>query len=125
MKKITGILITVFTIQCSFGQATGTAKNLTDSISLKVIHYLQNKQPDSIYNIVGEKFKSQLSNADFKNITENQVFPLNNFQKVSFVKTVNGINKYKVEGSPELQMLIGLDKENMIETFLIQPFKAD
>ena len=44
---------------------------------------------------------------------------------VSFVKTINGINKYKVEGSPELQLLISVDKENKIETLLIQPFNPD
>ncbi len=124
MKKTISLLLTFFTIQFSFCQ-TGIPKNITDSISLEVIHYLQTKQADSIYNLAGEKFRNQIPKAEFENISENQVFPLNNFQNVSFVKTVNGINKYKVEGSPELQMLIGLDKENMLETFLIQPFKAD
>jgi len=52
----------------------------------------------------------------------NQVFPLNDFKNVTFVKTVEGINKYKVDGSPELQLLIGLDKDNKLETFLIQAF---
>jgi hypothetical protein len=124
MKKTTSILFTVFAIQFGYSQI-GIPKNITDSVSIQVIHYLQNKQADSIYNVAGEKFKSQIPGADFKSIAENQVFPLNNFQNVSFVKTVNGVNKYKVEGSPELQLLISLDKENKLETFLIQPFNPD
>jgi hypothetical protein len=37
----------------------------------------------------------------------------------------NGINKYKISGSPELQLLVGLNEENMIQTLMIQPYKDD
>ena len=87
-----------------------------------MIHYFQVKQADSIYALAGEKFKSQLTAESFKNISETQIFPLNNFQQVSYVSTTNGINKYKVAGSPDLQLLISIDKENKLETLLIQPF---
>ena len=89
---------------------------------LIVIHYLQTKQTNSIYALAGENFKSKISAADFKSISETQVFPLNNFQNVTYVSTTNGINKYKVAGTPDLQLLIGLDKENKLETFLIQGY---
>ena len=55
----------------------------------------------------------------------NQLFPLNDFKHAAFVKTTGGINKYKVAGSPELQLLVGLDAENKIETLLIQPFAEE
>ena len=125
MKKVIFIFIGVLFIQSGFTQAANTSKSILDSISLKVIYYLENKQPDSIYSLAGENFRNHLTKEDFKSISENQIFPINNFQDVTFVKTLNGINKYKVAGSPELQLLISLDKDNKIETFLIQPYSEN
>ena len=122
MKKIAFILVTIVITHTAFSQTNNTNQKTLDSISDVVIHYLQTKQTDSIYALAGERFKSLLSAENFKSISENQVFPLNDFQHVTFVSTTNGINKYKVTGSPDLQLLIGLDKENKLETFLIKAF---
>lgn len=121
MKKIVFVLIAVAIMHKGFSQTSNNQTTL-DSISNIVIHYLQTKQTDSIYALAGERFKSQLSAADFKSISEKQVFPLNDFQHVSYVGTTNGINKYKVAGTPDLQLLIGLDNENKLETFLLKAF---
>jgi hypothetical protein len=121
MKKIVFILIAVVIMHKGFSQTSNNQTTL-DSVSNIVIHYLQTKQTDSIYALAGERFKSQLNAETFKSISENNVFPLNDFQHVSYVSTTNGINKYKVTGSPDLQLLIGLDKENKLETFLIKAF---
>jgi hypothetical protein len=125
MKKTIVIFIGVLFIQSGFTRATNTSKNILDFISLKVIYYLQNKQADSIYSITGQNFRNHITKDDFKSISENQIFPINNFQNVTYVKTLNEINKYKVAGSPELQLLIGIDKENKIETLLIQPYSEN
>ena len=122
MKKIAFILVTIVITHTAFGQTNNSNQKTLDSISAVVIHYLQTKQTDSIYALAGERFRGQLSAENFKSISENQVFPLNDFQHVTFVSTTNGINKYKVTGSPDLQLLIGLDKENKLETFLIKAF---
>jgi|SRR5690242_6105143 len=122
MKKLSIIIIMVVSMQACLAQNTTSAQRILDSVSQKAIYYLQQKQSDSIYAMAGENFRSHLSQEDFKQISMNQVFPLNDFKNVTFVKTVEGINKYKVDGSPELQLLIGLDKDNKLETFLIQAF---
>ena len=122
MKKLSIIIIMVVSMQACLAQNTTSAQRILDSVSQKAIYYLQQKQSDSIYAMAGENFRSHLSHEDFKQISMNQVFPLNDFKNVAFVKTVEGINKYKVDGSPELQLLIGLDKDNKLETFLIQAF---
>lgn len=93
-----------------------------DSVSNLVIHFLQEKQADSIYAMAGEDFKSKLSQSDFKSVAESQVFLINDFKNITFVSTTSGINKYKVSGSPELQLLVGLDREAKLYTLLIQPF---
>ena len=105
-----------------FSQVNNSNQSTLNSVSKIVIHYLQTKQSDSIYALAGESFKSQLSAENFRSISQNQVFPLNNFSNTTYVNTTNGINKYKVSGTPDLQLLIGLDKENKLQTLLIQPF---
>ena len=107
-------------MQASFSQTYSGNQTTLDSISKVVIHYLQAKQADSIYALTGERFRSQLTAENFKSISEKQVFPLNDFQNVTFVSTTNGVNTYKVAGTPDLQLLIGLDTKNKLETFLIK-----
>ena len=125
MKKTFTGIITILIMHAGFGQVSNTSQTTLDSISAIVIHYMQVKQADSIYALAGEQFKSQLSAATFKSISETQVFPLNDFKSVTYVSTTNGINKYKIAGTPDLQMFIGLDKENKLETFLIQPYSGN
>ena len=122
MKKVAFTIIILLLTPGVFSQVKDASQNLLDSMSHKVIHYFQNKQADSVYALAGQIFKNHITAEDFKSIAENQIFSLNNFQDVTYVSTVNGINKYKVSGSPELQLLISLDKQNKIETLLIQPF---
>ena len=111
-------------MQLDFSQQSAS-NSLTDSISMKVIHYLQVKQADSIYAMAGANFKNALSQEKFESVVNEQLLPLNDFKQVSFVKTISGINKYKVEGTPQLQLLVGLDKSNLLQTFLVQPFSEN
>ena len=122
MKKFLFVIVIVATVNTGFGQTDKAYQVALDSVSKTVIHYLQTKQTDSLYALAGTNFKNQLNAETFKNISENQIYPLNNFQQVTFINTANGINKYKITGTPDLQLLISLDKENKLETFLIQPF---
>lgn len=125
MKKIAFTAITIFILHTGFTQTNNAYQTTLDSISKIVIHYLQTKQTDSIYALAGADFKNQLTAETFKSISENQIYPLNDFKNVTFVNTTNGINKYKVTGSPDLQLLISLDKENKLETFLVQPYSSN
>ena len=122
MKKATFTIITILIMNASFCQTNNAHQATLDSISKVVIHYLQSKQADSIYAIAGKNFKSHMSAENFKSVAENQVFPLNDFKNTVYIETTNGINKYKVPGTPDLRLLVGLDNENKLETLLIQPF---
>lgn len=122
MKKTTLTILAILLLQTAFTQTVSKNTSTLDSISRLVIHYLQAKQPDSIYALAGETFRSHLKLEDFKAISQNQVFPMNDFQHTSFVGNENGINKYKVAGTPDLQLLIGLDAANKLETLLIKAF---
>jgi len=121
MKKFVFTIIIALIIHTSFSQ-TNTSQTKLDSISAIVIHYMQVKQADRIYALAGENFKNHLTQENFKSISEQQVFPLNDFQHISSISTANGINKYKVADTADLQLFIGLDKDDKLETSLIQPF---
>ena len=123
MKKFVFTIIIALIMHAGFSQTNNTNQITLDSISAVVIHYMQAKQADSIYSLAGQNFKNHLTKDNFKSISETQVFPLNDFQHVSFIGTINGINKYKVAGAPDLQLLISIDKENKLETLLIQPLQ--
>lgn len=125
MKKILFTIITVLIMHVGFSQTKDASQLMLDSISKKVIHYFQAKQPDSIYALTGQDFRSKITAENFKSISENQIFPINNFQNVTYVSTTNGLNKYKVSGTPDRQLLISLDKENKLETLLLQPFSEN
>ncbi|MGH2564451.1 MAG: hypothetical protein ACRDE5_08060 [Ginsengibacter sp.] len=125
MKKVLFTIITGLIMHAGFSQVKDPSQIILDSISKKVIHYFQTKQADSIYALAGQDFRSRITAENFKSISENQIFPVNNFQNVTYISTTDGINKYKVSGTPELQLLIGLDKENKLETLLLQPFSEN
>ena len=125
MKVIVANII-IFILMANIQAQTKTLRQLkTDSVANKVIEYLGNHQSDSIYEMCGDNFKSHISKENFENISKNQLYPINDYKKVTFIKTINGVNKYKVAGQPELQLLVGLDADFKIETLLIQPFAED
>ena len=125
--KILVVNIAFFMFVANIQAQTKTLIQLkTDSIDNKVIEYLANHQADSIYRMCGEHFKSQISQDNFESISQNKLYPINDFKKVTYEKTINGINKYKVSGKPDdLQLLVGLDADFKIETLLVQPFAED
>lgn len=126
MKNIMlNIFVVVFFIGTASGQIQQGPSKKLDSVSLKVISFLKSKQPDSVYALTGKAFREKITSENFNSITTNQIFPLTDFQNVKYVSTSQGINKYRIEGSPVLQLLIGLDVDDKIQTLLIQEYTGD
>ncbi|MEO9069442.1 MAG: hypothetical protein ABI261_00310 [Ginsengibacter sp.] len=124
--KIIVVNIAFFMFVANIQAQTKTLIQLkTDSIGNKVIEYLANHQTDSIYRMCSGHFKSQISQDNFESISQNKLYAINDFKRVGFIKTIKGINKYKVSGQPDLQLFIGLDADFKIETLLVQPFAED
>lgn len=96
-----------------------------DSVAAKVIHYFQQKQADSVYLMTGKSFQDKITSENFSSITTTKIFPLNDFSKVTYVSNDGGVSKYKVGGTPDLQLLIGLDADDKIETLLVQQYSGD
>ena len=98
-----------------------TAKK-TDIVAQKVIGYFKAQHPDSAYALTGKSFQDKISSESFTSIFTGQILPLNNFENVSFVSSTDGINKYKISGTPDLELLIGLDEIGKVETLLVKPY---
>ena len=94
-----------------------------DSVTLLVKKYFNAKDADALYALSGEAFKSQLSAEQFKQISNNNLFPLGTMQ-TTFESNANGVNKYKAVFTTGgvLAMYVSLDNKDKLYTFLFKPY---
>lgn len=124
MKKLIPLIaMAVIHVGC-FSQPPQQQK--LDSVVLLVKQYFNAKDVDGLYNLTGEDFKKQLPPATFKQVAENNLFPLGEMKDALYEKQVNGVSKYKaVFATANLNMLISLDDKDKIKAFLFQPYTDD
>lgn len=115
-------IIMIFVSACFTTNAQVKAPSSLDSVAARVIHYLQQQQPDSVYQMTGTAFQEKITAENFNSISTTKIFPLNDFKTVRFEKFEAGISKYEVDGEPKLQLLIGIDEKHKIETLLVQQY---
>ena len=121
MKKIFLLLIFPCISICSFAQNSNQYK--VDSVCQLVKKYFNEKNSSQLYALTGAAFKNALSPDAFKTVCDNNLFPLGEIKQVVYEKNENGVGKYKaVFGSVNLSLLISLDKNDKIETFLFKPY---
>jgi CubicO group peptidase (beta-lactamase class C family) len=97
----------------------------TDSVFVLVKKFFNAKQADSIYALTGTNFRHAVSEGQFRSLSQQQLFPLNEIKGSTVISFVNNkVSTYKlVFPSVTLQLLMSLDTENKIELFLFQPYK--
>jgi CubicO group peptidase (beta-lactamase class C family) len=101
-------------------------KEKVETMKNKVIKFFNAQNADSLYALTGTGFKKQLSAEAFKNIAENNLFPLGEIKLAEFEKFEKGVSKYKITSDVAiLSMYLSLDSSGMIETFLFQPYKKE
>lgn len=124
MKKMLPLLIIVMMNAKCFSQTNPQQK--IDSVCVLLKQYFNTKEADKLYTLTGEAFKKQLSPEAFKQICENNLFTLGQMKEVSFEKITNGVSKYKtVFAAGNFDLLLSLDKNDKLETFLIRPYTDD
>jgi CubicO group peptidase (beta-lactamase class C family) len=119
------ILFIIAATQFTSAQSHQQLKN--DSVFVLVKKYFNAKQADSIYSLAGSTFKKALSAETFRNVAEQQLFPIGQIKESSLVSFVNNkMSTYKlVFESVTLQLLMTLDEDNKLELFLFQPYKTE
>lgn len=126
MKLILTICFFCFVfIDVQAQQPTTPQEIKTDVVAQKLLQYFANKQADSAYALAGEAFKTALPYDKWTAICEKQLYGLMPFRNVTFLRSKNGVNKYKMDGIVALQLLISLDNADKMQVFLIQPFQDD
>lgn len=123
MKKIMLTAIAITAVAFLFAQEQ---QEKIGKVKDKVITFFNAKQADSIYSLAGVAFKKQLSDATFKNVAENQLFPLGKIKSVNFEKFTKGVSKYKVIFENfTAAMYLSLDTADKLEVLLFQPYKDE
>jgi CubicO group peptidase (beta-lactamase class C family) len=121
MKKILAIVILLSLANSIMAQHTQQEK--TDSVCQLVKKYFNQKNPSAIYDLAGEGFHKALSADAFKNICNQNLFPLGEMQEPVLENFSNGVSKYLVTfGTMKLSLLMSLDKADKMEAFLFKPY---
>jgi len=99
----------------------------TDSVLNLVSLHLEMKDADGIYALTGEQFKNKLSLEMFRNVANQQLFPLGEIKEVSLISFVNNKTAtYKVQFDVlMMQVLLSLDENGKIDLFYFRPFKIE
>ncbi len=125
MTRNAGMLLFLLATTVSgLGQSTPREKN--DSVCALVRRYMNEKAVDSLYALTGESFRKQINPDVFKNISNNNLFPLGEMKESSFVKNIGEVTIYKaVFSSVTFSLTIGLDSLGKLESFAFQPYKDE
>lgn len=84
--------------------------------------YLNDNQPDSLYALMGESFKAQISADKMKEVSSQIIGQLGKWTAVEPKGVQSGVGKYKATFAlAALDFFISLDKQGKIETFLFKP----
>jgi CubicO group peptidase (beta-lactamase class C family) len=123
--KQTLILISFFCVG-NILLAQDNPQGKTDSVCRLVRKFFNEQNSDQLYALTGDAFKKALSPEAFKSVCDKSLFPLGEFKEPIFENYSDGVCKYKaVFTSMQLALLIGLDKNDKIETFQFQPYVDD
>ena len=121
MKKLF-LLLTLISMD-NLLSAQNSQQQKIDSVCQIVKQYFNEKNATKIYELTGEAFQKQLTPEAFKNIADNNLFPLGEMKSTEFENHADGISKYKAAfASMNLALFISLDKNDKIETFLFKPY---
>lgn len=94
----------------------------SDTILKHFKNYFNQQQTDSIYLQWGDKAKQAVSKAQLDTLLKTQLYPLGKILSSSFMEQDNNLVHYKlVFNRTALKLILSIDSNKKIETFLFQP----
>lgn len=109
----------------AFAQTEENKQQINQAVFNKIEYHFNSQETDSIYALAGEKFRSSLSLQAFQTVMTQQMYPLGRIQSAELENYEKGVGTYKLNFiSTPLQLILGVDSLDKIETFLFQPYKA-
>lgn len=104
------------------GGASATTQ--LDSLTKLAQHFINNDQADSLYAIMGDTFKQQISPAKMKEVMTQITSQLGKWTATESRGTQGGIARYKATFAlAALDFYISQDKQGKVETFLFKPLE--
>lgn len=95
-----------------------------DSLTKLAQRFINNNQPDSLYAIMGDAFKSQISPDKMKEVTGQITGQLGKWTGIESRGMNAGIARYKATFAlAALDFYISQDKQGKVETFLFKPLE--
>ncbi len=122
IKRIVCTLV-VLPIFSVIAQEEESKQRINQAIFNKVEYHFNLQEPDSIYALASAKFTKSLSLQAFQTVMTQQLYPLGQIQSAELISYEKDQGVYKLNFiSTPLQLVLGLDSLNKIETFLFQPY---
>src|SRR6218665_1410067 len=120
MKKLLFLFLLSYT---TFAQSNQTK---IDSVRVLLEKAFNEQNPAKIYALVGESFRSQLSESQIKQVSSSLYAQLGTWKSSEFLKSTDGVANYKgVFEKANQNILLSLDKQGKIYTMLFQPYMGD
>jgi CubicO group peptidase (beta-lactamase class C family) len=120
MRKHLLILFLLSLNTISFSQNT---EEKIDSVCGLLKIYFNNKDITSVYQLTGQAFKKAIPPERFRDICNNNLFPMGEMVQAVFETHKDGVNKYKtVFTSSTLAMYLSLDSQSKLQTFLFKEY---
>ncbi|WP_460471263.1 serine hydrolase [Emticicia fontis] len=120
MKKLFLLFLLSYT---SFAQSNQTK---IDSVRVLLEKAFSEQNSAKIYELVGESFRSQLSESQIKQVTLSLYAQLGAWKSSEFLKNTDGVANYKgIFEKANQNIYLSLDKQGKIYTMLFQPFMGD
>lgn len=122
MKNTFILLLTIISLS-GFSQASQTK---VDSVKSLVEKAFNERNPAKLYELTGEGFRKQISEAQLKQVSAMLYNQLGNWKNSELQKTTDGVAFYKaIFDKANQNFFLGLDKNDKISTLLFQPYKGD
>ena len=120
------ILLLVLFLESGFRSSAQFQQQKSDSVCLLIKKYFNETNVEQLYALCGKDFQKQLTLEALRLVCHNNLFPLGMIKEAIFESSANGLYKYKtVFTTVNLNLLLGIDNEDKIETLLFQPYKKD
>lgn len=122
---------TIIFILCLYGSIPILAQHGPDSTThrqaLLIKHYFNQKLIDSLYGLMAPSFKQAIKEEQLKQLIQTQLAPYGNIIGFEYISQKQGVHKYKstFAAGITLQTMVGLNRDGLVETFAIQPYKDD
>ncbi len=95
-----------------------------DSLAKLAQQFINNNQPDSLYAMMGDAFKQQISPDKMKEVTAGISGQLGKWTEMESRGVKDGIARYKaIFAVTPIDFYISQDKQGKIETFLFKPLE--